>query len=451
MQTETMTRPEDTTPRAPKVVALSELPPAIACALVQAQRFGKAVAKAARNTAHGFDYAAMEDLIDAGRDALNQAGLAVIPGDQDVTRFDVGAKDRPVTNYDVTKTWRVVHESGAIYNVLVVWPLYLQSGKRPRDKAVSAADTTMLGYLMRDLLCIPRLTQDQVDLRDDRGTSEPAQVGASSKPKPSSSKPDATRPSSKPAASKPATKPAAAKPSSSKPKAETKAPPAKAETKPAAKKKAPAKKKAASSKKKKAPAKKNAEAEAEAAEERAAIQEADAQGETAAAKPTKGTGQGGTTKRGETDLGQTYGAKADEVAAAQAGELTDDERDAEVGRALAMGITPSTTNDALIVELPTDPTADDLEGAGWPADLAAELEGYDESGPVTRDAVNGVTRAACELLGMKMSAAKKVFVPAFEGVGVDLKNKGKPNSIPNGYQLRLWAIAITAALSEAVA
>jgi len=423
----------------PRIELLGELPPALAAGLVAAQKHAHAVVKAAENEAHSYAYTRMEDLIEGGKDALNASGLALIPGDLDQRRFEVGEKR--TTNYDLVRRWMIVHESGAVLHLRIFWPLYLQSGKRARDKAVSAADTTMLGYLYRDLLGIPRLAQDQMDARDDRGSTEPGQAGSEkpapepkpsppAKPKPAAEKP-AAKPKPKPAAEKPKGKPAAKPkpPAKGKPKGKGK-PAAKPKGKPAAKPKG------------KVNEAKPAEVAEEEAEERAAIQE---EGETPAveAKPETGTGDGGTTKRGKTDQGQTYGDKAEEVAAAQQAELTDDELDAEVTKALAMGITPSTTNDALIVDLPSDPTAADLEGAGWPEEVADELEGFGETEPVARKSLNAITRQAAELLGMSFKEAKPLILPAFIDVGVDVKKKG----VPNGYQLRLWCLAIAAIAS----
>ena len=166
-----------------------------------------------------------------------------------------------------------------------------------------------------------------------------------------------------------------------------------------------------------------------------------AEGEAADTKPVTGTGDGGTTKRGMTEAGQTYGDKADAVAEEQRAELTDEELDAEVVKALRMGLTPSTTNEQLVVALPPDPSIDDLEGAGWPRELAEELANYAATAPVLRKPLNAITRKASELLGYdKMNKeAKAILIPAFLDVGVDVKKKSQTT---NGYQLRLWALAV---------
>jgi len=380
------------------------IPPAIAGALVAAQRETRAVAKTAE--AMGYAYTKMEDLIDAGRGILNGAGLAVIPGSLLVTRFEVG--DRRTTNYTAWRAWCVVHESGESYWILIDWPLYLQSGKRSRDKAVAVADTTQLGYLYRDLLAIPRLGEDQMDARDDRGTTEPgiAQDEAgpharkpSPKPKP---KPAAPRPSPKP-------KPKPAAPSSSKPKPKPK---------PAAQKKKAADDKVAASKKRKADqAKARRAAKKKAAEvEPPAEVVDDAQADEAA---------------------EAAAEDAAEREAIQA-EATDAEADEHLRLVLATGVTPRTTNVDLTGELPADPSAADLEGSGWPLELAEELEGYGDDEPVKREALNVVTRKAAELMGLSFKQAKPMLVPAFSGVGVELKR----NQVPNGYQLRLWCLAV---------
>ena len=97
-----------------------------------------------------------------------------------------------------------------------------------------------------------------------------------------------------------------------------------------------------------------------------------------------------------------------------------------------------TSNDDLVVKLPADPTQDDLEGAGWPIEIAEELCTLDEAAPVKRNTVNAVTRNAIKLLGIKAKEAKTMFADCFEALGVDVAKK----KVPNGYQLRMFGVLI---------
>jgi len=406
------------------------IPTKIAGAMVAAQRETRAVGKTGE--AMGYSYTKMEDLIDSGRGILNGAGLALIPGSLLVTRFEVG--ERRTTNYTCWRAWCVVHESGESYWLLLDWPLYLQSGKRSRDKAVAVADTTMLGYLYRDLLAIPRLGEDQMDARDDRGTTEPGiaqdEAGPHSKKKPKPSAPSSSKPAAPakpkpkpPTSSKPAA-PAKPKPPAPKPEKPAAKPPA-SSSKPkpltAAQKKKAADEKVAAAKKKKADqAKARRAAKKKKADDKPAAKVNDADGQAAD--------------------DEAEDAAAEDAAEREAiqGEATDAERDEHLRLVLATGVTPRTTNVDLTGELPVDPSAADLEGSGWPVELAEELEGYGDDEPVKREALNVVTRKAAELMGLSFKAAKPMLVPAFSGVGVELKK----NQVPNGYQLRLWCLAV---------
>ncbi|KKN47402.1 hypothetical protein LCGC14_0663150 [marine sediment metagenome] len=469
------TVPGEDTP--PHVVWPRNLPPKLAAALVEAQRHAKAIAKDGWNKHSEYKYGKMEDLIEGGKEAMNKAGLALIPGNLDQRRFVVGPQK--VTVYDLVRDWIVIHESGATMPIHIVWPLYLQSGKRPRDKAVSAADTTMLGYLYRDLLGIPRLAADQMDARDDTGTTEPGQAPAKQAAKPKAeTKPATCKTGKRGFPSKAAAKRMTASAEGdltfyrcddcrewhAKAKAPDKA--AKASADKAAKDRAARDAKAAKAK---------AAYEEKAAKAKAAYEEkvAKAKAAKAAKAPPSGVNPDRTVvtssmreqhdkdhppplnlddsanerpemeEEPKTVAGKTYGDQAEDVAdeSADTPELTQDETDAAILKALQMGLTPSTANKDVGVELPPDPGVDDLEGAGWPRELAEELANYDESKPVLRKPLNAITRKASELLGYdKLSKdAKAVIIPAFLAVGVDVKNK---NQTTNGYQLRLWALAV---------
>ena len=429
---------------------LDKVPPPIAAALVRAQRKVTPLGKSKEGP--GYRYTGMEDLLDLGRRLLNEQGLALIPGNLDVATEHVGDKSvKTETQTIESKTiactavryWILIHEDGDALTIRVSWPLYLQGGKRSRDKGTAVADTTMLGYLYRDLLSIPRLTEEQMDARDDRDTSEVA------------AEPDEPGPHKRAAAPPPAKKKAAPPPdvricdTTGKRRFGSKAAAKKANAKNAARLRfytctacrdwhATA---AEKNETKPDKAAKKAAAERDRRPDRVngGTEEPEGQPEAPVeAQPERGTGTGGTTKKGKTTVGQTYGAKAEEVGAAQAEAMSDEERDAEIRQALTAGITPSTTSDQLVVELPPDPGADDIEGAGWPREVADELVGFAESDPVPRETLNVITRKAAELMGLSFKDAKPMLLPAFEGVGVNVKKQ----QVPNGYQLRLWCVSV---------
>lgn len=434
------------------------IPPAIAAAIVKAQRKVRALAKDKKGP--GYSYAGMEDLIEEGRGILNdgEVGLALMPGSLMLARHAIGTADTDTDSgsakqlkrtelyhFDMIRVWTLLHESGASLSIIITWPLYLQGGKRSRDKAVAAADTTSLGYLYRDLLGIPRLAEDQVDARDDEGTREsgvdPSESGAPREKKKKQA-PAGCSSGKRGYGSRDAAKRANAKNSARvriyrcdechdwHATVDEKNKPAEA--------KAAEKKKKKTGKKKADPKAEKKAARAEEKKKAKAADKAATEPPPVDAEPEKGTGKGGTTQKGKTSVGQTYGEKADEVGQQQREAMTDEEVDAEIRQALSIGVTPNNTNDALVVELPPDPRADDLEGAGWPRELAEELEGYAEVDPVQRDALNVLSRKAAELLGLKFKQAKPMLFTCFEQVGVDAKG-GKT---PNGYQLRLWCMAV---------
>ena len=407
------------------------IPPALAAALVQAQIAAKGVKKDGRNKHSGYDYTTADTMVDAAKVALNGAGLAVMPLGLDVTMFTAGPKQ--VLNYDLIREIVLVHESGASIGFEVKWPLYLQSGKRARDKAVGAADTTMMGYIYRDLCAIPRgLDAGSVDDRDDAGSQEPGQAATP---------PKASKPAAKP---KPPAKP---KDNAKAKAAEEKAAKAKTAKEKAAKAKV-AKVKAA--KAKVAAAKKAAaEAEAEAAAAEDAAYDGAAPGECEnEADPTveptpEDAAEGELAKPGKTSIGQVYGdEQKDKASAEQFAELTEEQQDEQIALALRQGLTPSTAEGKLLPQLiemlPADPGADDLEARGWDKAIAEEMSDLDDAAPVARKTVNAVTRLATTKLGLKTKEAVARFTAAFSHMGVDVAGKQPPN----GYQLRCFAMAV---------
>ena len=143
-------------------------------ALVAAQQEARSAPLDGRNDGHGYSYTTASTMIAHGKRVLNAAGLALLPTSLDVTSHEQvtrlqsqrrGERDKSLalTAYDVVRGFTLAHVSGACYQFTVCWPCYLQAGKRPRDKAVAATDTTILSYAYRDLLGIGRMREGEVD------------------------------------------------------------------------------------------------------------------------------------------------------------------------------------------------------------------------------------------------------------------------------------------------
>lgn len=132
-----------------------------------------------RNKFHNYDYADSEAVIDAGRRALQSAGLALIreshsivyppemlhPG---VRQWD-GESGRGVPTEFVPmlrSTYKLFGKCEGSMMVHSETPIVVEKG-RPMDKAVAAAETLALAYAMRDTLSIKRDAKDEVNGRDD--------------------------------------------------------------------------------------------------------------------------------------------------------------------------------------------------------------------------------------------------------------------------------------------
>lgn len=138
--------------------------PAIAKALVAAQRDVKSVAKGSTNKFHGYNYASADDVAHAGRAALNAHGLVLMCTGWTLERSaDPEEWDRLHVRY------LLVHDGGDAMELASSTPIIPEKG-RPEDKAEAAALTYSLGYTMRGLLCIHRgASEDDPDTRDDSG------------------------------------------------------------------------------------------------------------------------------------------------------------------------------------------------------------------------------------------------------------------------------------------
>jgi hypothetical protein len=135
----------------------------LASALARAQGVVRGVEKDRRNTFHKYKYASAENLISEGSAALSACGLALVPIKQALVAAGTGA--------DLHRQFLLMHRCGDRIPLEVVWPVVEEKG-RPIDKAVAIASTLSLGYLLRDLLLMPRV--DEQDEPDTRGEHQPA-------------------------------------------------------------------------------------------------------------------------------------------------------------------------------------------------------------------------------------------------------------------------------------
>jgi hypothetical protein len=120
-----------------------------------AQQSMAGVVKDGRNAFAKYDYVSAEALIRDSRVALHNAGLVLVPvslticGEGDERRLDA--------------QWQLHDEDGGIVDVSCQWPITIEKG-RPIDKATAVARTASLGYLLRDLLLLPRVaSEDELD------------------------------------------------------------------------------------------------------------------------------------------------------------------------------------------------------------------------------------------------------------------------------------------------
>lgn len=137
---------------------------ALFAALAKAQGMAKLVEKDARNQFHKYNYASAEAMITEAKAALSACDLAVIPSEliaQEPMPLEAESGAKAV----LIAEWFVVHSGGGRHVVHCRWPVIPEKG-RPLDKALAAARTASLGYLLRDLLQLPRV-EEGTDLDHD--------------------------------------------------------------------------------------------------------------------------------------------------------------------------------------------------------------------------------------------------------------------------------------------
>lgn len=131
-----------------------------------AQKAIRSVAHDGKNTHQGYRYTSSEAIIEEARAALGAAGLSLsivsaelLPAEYAVETVNRrGEVSRFEARMILRSTFRLscVDGSGP-FDVMTQtdWPVTPEAG-RPFDKAVAAARTASLGYMLRDLLLIPR-------------------------------------------------------------------------------------------------------------------------------------------------------------------------------------------------------------------------------------------------------------------------------------------------------
>ena len=141
-------------------------------AILAAQRAVHAVSKDSRNAHQNYDYASAEAILTEARRCLLDAGLVARRG---AWTYVEGAEPK------VLMTFHLAHpESGDSVTEQIEWPAVPGKG-RPTDKALAAALTSAWSYWLRDLLLIPRASEE-MDKRDDHDYAPPSRQRAQSQP-----------------------------------------------------------------------------------------------------------------------------------------------------------------------------------------------------------------------------------------------------------------------------
>lgn len=139
-------------------------------ALAKAQAEARGVEKLARNEFARFDYASAEQLIAYATEIMGGHGLALIPSASELLDSDKAA----TTPWVLRQTWTLLHTSGESLTLTRDWPCTTGKGK-PEDKAVAGAYTASLGYLVRDVLLVPRVERG-TDLDHPREEERPVSL-----------------------------------------------------------------------------------------------------------------------------------------------------------------------------------------------------------------------------------------------------------------------------------
>lgn len=150
-------------------------------AIASAQKEAQAVEKDARNQFHRYNYVSAEAMIADAKKVLGKHDLAFVPQGFDLIpnpglRMETISKEGRTSVHEAAavlrSSWIVMHKAGGSLQVSSAWPVVPEAG-RPMDKAVAAARTASLNYLLRDLLQFPRV-EEGTDLDDNSRDEQPA-------------------------------------------------------------------------------------------------------------------------------------------------------------------------------------------------------------------------------------------------------------------------------------
>ncbi len=170
-----------TNPETGEVTVHSDDTSKVYAALVKAQRAAPdSLGKIDRNTFANFDYVSADRLVIAGRAALLEGGLVLLPM---TTQLAPPVGQAVAT---LRAIYRLAHESGQWLELVYETPVMTGKGK-PEDKGTFGSMTENLGYAYRGVLGIGRLDKDEVTDVSGRDDSDytPAPPPSQTKQQPS--------------------------------------------------------------------------------------------------------------------------------------------------------------------------------------------------------------------------------------------------------------------------
>jgi hypothetical protein len=177
-----------------------EIPPALAAAIVAAQRAGDSLRR--DSSGDKGKYTTADEIAFVARKALTEHGAAWVRLDVSLEARALAESDIGKQAYvgDVVERWAIVHEGGGVLLGSSRMPVITSMG-RPHDKAVGASLTYDVGGALRGALCMDREDKNAIDRRADddqreqvEREPEPAKPKQAPRPKPRPSTPAAGTP-----------------------------------------------------------------------------------------------------------------------------------------------------------------------------------------------------------------------------------------------------------------
>jgi hypothetical protein len=156
-------------------------------ALARAQQDASAVFKDATNEGENYTYVKTEQLIQEGKRILPAHGLALFPRDSRLVTQNAR------TGSGLLETvWELTHEAGGSKELVRQWPVESRED-RAFERVYATAHTSVLGYLLRDLLQIPRIEAGtDMDAAENNRRAAARARAAPTEPKPAPKPPAAT-------------------------------------------------------------------------------------------------------------------------------------------------------------------------------------------------------------------------------------------------------------------